>query len=88
MQIYILPDFDQSNAIIKQSEAKFRQIEKLLHLVWDTKEKQHIKYQSTTDVINDKQLIKSFKQEINNEMNESEIKDFITTIIVFFFEFI
>ena len=36
-----------------------------------------MKYQTTQDVIDDHQLIKSFKQQINNEMNVNEIKNFI-----------
>lgn len=47
-------------------------------MVWDTKDQKHTQYQTTQDVIQDEQLIKSFKKQINNEMNEKEIRNFIT----------
>lgn len=72
-----MTDFDQSKAIIKRSNAKFHQIEKLLYLVWDTKENHFQRYESAQDLINDTELIAEFKKEINNEMDEKEITEFI-----------
>ena len=48
-----------------------------MQLVWNTKDRDITKYQTTDDLVNDMDLIKQFKKEIDNSMSIDEIKTFI-----------
>ena len=66
--------FNQDKSIKKKSRVNLQYQEILLQLVYETQNIDKTKYSCTEDILNDDELLKMFKNEINNEMSLFEIK--------------